>query len=218
MKILVGLVVLGLVALMFHLLMHWIFRSAARREKEQRLNAIMPDYEIFEYHEIDIRATPEKVYEATVQLNWGNSKVTRALLMLRGIFQPKTSAKPNYDEVTTIGLLGDYGFSLLENADNQEVVLGLVGKFWSLNPIMVQLSSTEDFINYREPGHCKTAFNFLIEEKEDGMVSLSTETRVASFGSTAKTLFRFYWFVIGPYSAWIRVELLRMIKEQAETG
>jgi hypothetical protein len=102
--------------------------------------------------------------------------------------------------------------------ENRAVVIGLAGKFWLPLPNMILLTDAKDFIDFDRPGFSKTAFNFLIETKDQGGVVLSTETRVRSFGGVAKVLFLFYWAIISPYSAWIRVEMLNMVKIEAESG
>ncbi len=62
----------------------------------------------------------------------------------------------------------------------------------------------------------KAAWNFFIEELGDGRVRLTTETRVRCTSGGA--LFRLYWFFVGPFSGWVRREMLRLIKEDAEKG
>lgn len=81
---------------------------------------------------------------------------------------------------------------------------------------MIHLSKTADFISFNETGNSKAAWNLYIERNDDGTITLSTETRILCLGEQAKSSFRFYWAVIKPYSGWIRLEILKLIKEQAE--
>ena len=48
-------------------------------------------------------------------------------------------------------------------------------------------------------------------------VLLSTETRIQCLDDHSRKRFRLYWGLIGPFSAWIRREMLRAVKKQVES-
>lgn len=108
------------------------------------------------------------------------------------------------------------GWLLLEEVENQESVIGFVGKFWQSTGDMIHLSNAADFINFNQTGYAKVALNFYIERNDDGSATLSTETRILCLGGRAKFFFGLYWVIIRPYSGWIRLEMLKIIKEQTE--
>ena len=57
--------------------------------------------------------------------------------------------------------------------------------------------------------------NFRVDTTDSGSL-ISTETWVATFGSMASWLFRAYWLIVGPFSALIRREFLRVARKMAE--
>jgi len=104
----------------------------------------------------------------------------------------------------------------LEEIKNQEIILGLVGKFWQPTYGTVLNLRTNDFMNFNQSGYCKVAWNLYMEQNADETITLSTETRILCLGRQAKSSFSKYWTVIIPFSGWIRLEMLKMIKKQAE--
>lgn len=225
MEIFAFIIVIGFymsIGFLVHLFFYWVFRNTGIRgdTKNQRLNYYLPVYDIFETHKIVIYSSPEKVFNAIHNLDMRKSKVINILVSLRSFFHPLDSNKePNNKKPISIGQLteGNEFMFLLEEVDNQEVVMGSVGKFWRLKPTLIQLSNATDFISFNKLSYSKVAWNLFIERNDDESVTLSTETRILCLGWGAKFLFRLYWAIIRPYSGWIRVEMLKIIKAQAES-
>lgn len=211
--------IITIAVFLMHLFCHWAFRSVDLRRTNRRLYDYMPVFESDERHKITINATPEKIFEAIHSFDMGNSPIVKFFLFLRGalsiLFQNKPDSRktPKFtlEEITANG-----GMILLEEVENQEVVLGMSGKFWKPKAEVLQFESVDDFINFNQTGFVKVAWNFYIEKNGDGTTTLSTETRNLCYGEKAKSRFRIYWWVIRPYSGWIRIEILKMIKKQAE--
>lgn len=184
-----------------------------------RLNYWLPEWDFREKHRIEINSSSEKVFQAGRTLDMGESGVIKALLRLRDIYghltiwrkQESSELRFSIEEI-----VDKTDFILLEEVRNKEIVLGLVGKFWEPSGGGVRGLTAGDYIGFNETGFCKVAFNFHIEENAYGPVTLSTETRVLCLGWKAKLLFGLYWAVIRLFSGWIRIEMLRMIKRQAE--
>jgi hypothetical protein len=92
-----------------------------------------------------------------------------------------------------------------------------VGRFWLPAGQLIAVAP-EDF-NAAEPAGCaKAAWDFVIEETRPGRVRLSTETRVRCMDARSRKRFMLYWRMIGPFSAWIRREMLRGIKARVEVN
>ncbi len=62
----------------------------------------------------------------------------------------------------------------------------------------------------------KVVWNFKIDPVEDGLVVVSTETRVYCIAMISKIFFSIYWAIIRPFSGLIRKKMLSIIKENAE--
>ncbi|MFA4884995.1 MAG: hypothetical protein WC601_04340 [Desulfotomaculaceae bacterium] len=185
-----------------------------------RLNYYLPRYDFVEKHSITIKALPERVFEAIGNLDLNKSKVIRSLLKMRsayGLFDPGKKSKDKPPMVLSFkDLIEKSDFIPLEKVSKQEIVMGFVGRFWLPTGGFVQSLQTDSFIDFNQTSYCKVAWNFHIEYNPDVTVTLSTETRVLGLGRCAKFLFLIYWAIIKPFSGWIRLEMLKMIKEQAE--
>lgn len=218
-----------IVVFLLHMFFYWYSRSTEMIgfPENQRLNYYLPEFDFAEKHKIVIRASPEKVFEAIHNFDMRKSKVINTLVFLRNIPYRLYSNREPYNQEPTNGFcsapilsidqLTETGvWILLEEVENQEVVMGFVGKFWQQQPTQIHFSNTADFVGFNKIGYSKVAWNLYIKRNDDGTATLSTETGVLCLGERAKSLFRSYWAIIRPYSGWIRLEILKMIKERAE--
>ena len=161
-------------------------------------------------------APPERVWEALLAADLGDSAVSRALLALRGYGR---RASP-----TGAGTLPErlerFGFTRLDERSGRELVFGIAGKFWRCDGALRRIPSREAFQAFSEDGCVKAAWNLAIGEAEEaaGGVScdLSTETRIEYFGAAARRKFRAYWTFVGPFSGLLRRVLLDGIRRRAE--
>jgi hypothetical protein len=74
------------------------------------------------------------------------------------------------------------------------------------------------FLAFAEDGCVKAAWNMRIDQTNPETCTLSTETRIANFGSAARRKFRLYWMLVGPFSGLIRRVLLRGVRHRAEAA
>jgi len=109
-------------------------------------------------------------------------------------------------------LLGDGpGFAILEEQPPEEFVLGLMAR--RARPVAIE--NAEAFRAFAPTQGLRIAWNFHLLPTDSGTL-VSTETRVQCLGATTRRLFRLYWLAIRPFSGWIRYEMLRILKRQAE--
>lgn len=184
-----------------------------------RLDSYLPQYHFVEKHNLTVNSTPEKVFEAFWQLDMAESKIIKTLLKMRGAYCLLFTGK-SYTQ-SSLGLsikdmIDKLGFILLEKVKNKEIIMGFVGRFWQPSGGIAKNIKAEDFTSFEKPGYCKSAWNFYIEQENGDKLKLSTETRILCYGCSARIPFSLYWAVIRPFSGWIRVEMLRMIKKLAE--
>jgi hypothetical protein len=117
-------------------------------------------------------------------------------------------------EKITLRELRKLCFEILGENENQEIVLGLTGKFWKVKGDLRQISST-NFREFNEKGFAKATWNFSLDES-NGATHLITETRIQCLDEKSRKSFGFYWTLIQPFSGWIRMEMLKTIKKAAE--
>jgi len=181
------------------------------------IDEYLPNYDATERHQLDIRAPIEKVFAAVRELDVSQSRLIRTLFMLRGLPAFLFSRhQPQKQLGLNLAALLKSGFVLLDETPPQEIVLGLVGKFWTTSGCIQKLDAA-GFQNFITPGFAKTAWNFSLESQANGVTRLRTETRVLCLDKASRRRFRFYWLFIRPFSGLVRMEVLRAIKQKAES-
>jgi len=113
------------------------------------------------------------------------------------------------------------GFVILDELPDDELVVGVAGRFWRPDGGRCMDLKAPDFIDFSRTGHAKVAWNFKLRaappETETKTTILSTETRIQCFGRAARWKFRAYWTLVGPFSGLIRKAILKHVKTQAES-
>lgn len=104
---------------------------------------------------------------------------------------------------------------LLDEKPNEEIVIGVVGKFWQLTG-NIQHIPPDRFVKFEENGFAKAAWNFSLRSEATNKSILTTETRIRCTDESSRRKFKRYWAFIGPFSGIIRKEMLRVIKRDAE--
>src|SRR6185503_13562881 len=174
----------------------------------------MPRWDVVERHETRIRAPRQRVWRAVRTLDLGRSPVIRALFALRSL-PALLSRRPRRDSLGTSieGLLRN-GFVLLGERPGDELLLGLVGRFWRPGGGVLRLTADE-IRGFDRPGYAVAAWNFSLSDEGD-VVRLATETRVRCTDPASRRSFRRYWAVIGPFSGLTRREMLRSLRRASE--
>ncbi len=170
------------------------------------IDMFLPRYQVAKKYSVMIDAPPPVVADNTFKVNMGRSAVIRFLFRLRGM--PASAF--------SMDGLQSMRFTLLEVEENREIVWGLIGRFWTAGGGLLE-TNRDHFIGFSQGGYAKTAWNFFLEPVGKEQTRLTTETRVYATNARARRMFRIYWFFIGPFSGWIRREMLRLIKEASES-
>jgi len=170
------------------------------------IDNFFPVWDVRELHQTSISASADKAFRAVMQLDLARSPVIRILFALRGLPRSKRLA---------FGALVEEGFVVLAEDPPNEIVLGITGRFWRIRGGLRRIEADE-FVLFAEPGYLKAAWNFHIDSVGERTV-VRTETRVLATDESARRLFRRYWFFIGPFSALIRREALRLIRNSSKT-
>jgi len=170
-------------------------------------DAFLQTADVVTQHDIAVLAAPASVYRATLELDLRESPVIRRLFELRGL--PAWAA--------TFEGLQRLGFILLATEENASVVLGVAGRFWTPSGDLQRLTP-EAFRTFARPGFAKATWSFSIQASAGGHSELRTGTKIQCFGSRARSLFKAYWVLVGPFSGWTRRETLKIIKVRAERG
>jgi hypothetical protein len=181
---------------------------------ETQLDHCLPKYDFGERHSISIDAPPASVLAEVLRVTPRDVPLMVALMAIRlipEVLRGRRALRP--DDRPIVEQMERGGFVRLAATDD-EVVLGVVGRFWRPSGGRRRISA-EGFGHFAEPGWAKAAVNFRAVPEGDHTL-LSTETRILATDGAARRSFGCYWRVIYPGSAAIRVAWLRAIRRRAE--
>ncbi|HEU0301598.1 MAG TPA: hypothetical protein VFR37_19240 [Longimicrobium sp.] len=176
----------------------------------------LPRADFAERHALRVHAPPERAYAAARGLDLSGSLPVRVLFALRSLpalFTRRRGRGQRGLGATMEGLLRN-GFILLDERPPQELVLGLVGRFWTPAGGIERIDPAE-FAGFDRPGMAVAAWNFTILPTDEGSL-VATETRVRCTDDAARRSFARYWRVVRPFSGFTRMEALRAIRRAAE--
>ncbi len=168
------------------------------------IDDFLPEYDFNEVHDIDIGASPERVYSAVNEVDFSESFIVRWLLRLRGMS----------GENVRISNLRSFRFETLGEMVNRELLIGLAGRFWTPWGDLQKVDA-ENFREFDRKGFAKAVWNFSLASASGG-TKLTTETRIKCLDEGSRRSFGFYWTFIQPFSGLIRMEMLKTIKRKAE--
>ena len=171
------------------------------------LDELMPTYDVSERHELRVRATADVVYRAARDADLTAGLVPRLLMTLRGMTR--------LDRVIRMADLERMGFTVVAEDPPHEVVIGLMGKFWTPGGNLCARVTREDFASGPPPGFALAGWNFSVEPVGPDESVVRTETRVRC-SPGARTRFRLYWLLVRSGSGLIRRSMLRAIRARAE--
>lgn len=170
------------------------------------IDEFLSQYDFNETHEIAIRADAANIYRVANEVDFSDSLIIRWLFRLRGMSANNV----------TLRSLRKSRFEVLGETLNKEMVIGIVGRFWTLGGGLQKIDA-ESFKRFDTAGYAKAVWNFSLCPDGDN-TRLTTETRIKCLDAESRKSFGFYWRFIGPFSGLIRMEMLRTIKRGAEAG
>ncbi len=169
------------------------------------IDDFLPEYDFNETHEIEIDASAERVFETVKSVDICDSRIVRWLFRLRGL----------RTEGFTLDRIRDINFIPLAENNSEELVLGIIGRFWTPAGHLQKFDPAE-FKEFEKAGFAKATWNFSVEVVAENRTLLKTETRIKALDDTSRTKFGFYWTFVGPFSGLVRTEMLKIVKRKCE--
>jgi hypothetical protein len=176
-----------------------------------RLDALVPEYQFGESHDVLVRAAHDRVWSAVLEVTADEVRFFRALTWLRSPRlgpAPESILNPRRGPLLDAALSS--GFVELERADGSEIVLGTLLCCGVPPP-----RTPADVLRREGPDLVRAAMNFHLTDEPEG-VRVRTQTRVDATTPHAASRFALYWRVIYPGSALIRRMWLAAIRRRAE--
>lgn len=202
-------------------------RGAGRNDHSVLLDDLMPQYDVVERHARMVRAEPTAVYAAIREADLAGGALTRSLLAIRALpaallailRSPRAASREWRERRARRGVrLADFegaGFHVVAERAPEEIVIGLLGRFWTPRGALCSELSADTFRSPPPDGQALAGWNFTVHPRPNGWCELRTETRVWC-APDARLKFRTYWLVVRPGSGLIRRAMLRAIGRQAE--
>jgi len=185
-------------------------------DKHALIAEFAPAYDMVERHHTDVHTPVDRVYDAVRNLGLTGSRTIRWLFLLRELLASlRLVGRGNGRLDLTLDALLRIGFLLLGEKPQQEILLGLVGRFWAPSGT-IQWLDADGFRSFSRSGYAKATWNFTLFKQDHGTTRLATETRVFCLDDESRRRFRLYWLFVGPFSGLIRRKILRSIKREAE--
>jgi len=176
-----------------------------------QIDLFAPHPDAVETHCIKIAASPELVYRALWTTDLGSSLIIKLLLGLRSLPEFVLHGSRRRNQKISLQTVIDSGFGVLSEKPDEEIVLGVTGRFWrptgNLTPF-----KREDFDQPVPRGTARAVWNFRVAENGNHLTILSTETRVTCGDAASRRKFRAYWLVVRPFSGLIRILMLRAVR------
>ena len=181
------------------------------------IDSFAPEFDATEVHRIVINASRRAVYEALWAADLGSSAVIKLLLFLRSVpgFITRRSPSLPRNRKVTLQTVIDSGFGVLDKTPDEEIVLGVTGRFWRPTGNLSSFKRS-DFDHPVSAGFARGVWNFRLSDGLDGQTILQTETRVICGDAASRRKFLAYWLVVRPFSGLIRLIMLRNVREAAE--
>jgi len=179
-----------------------------------QIDLFAPHPDAVETHTIKIAASPELVYRALWTTDLGSSLIIKLLLGLRSLPEFVLHGSRRRNQKISLQTVIDSGFGVLSEKPDEEIVLGVTGRFWrptgNLSPF-----KREDFDQPVPRGTARAVWNFRVAGNGNHLTTLSTETRVTCGDAASRRKFRAYWLFVRPFSGLIRRLMLRAVRKAA---
>ncbi len=113
--------------------------------------------------------------------------------------------------------MGEGGWVLLGERPNDEIALGLVGKFWRPVITYAEISSPEQFRDFEILGYAKTVYSLSVRPVGVDRTLVAGVMRTATTSEDARRWFRRYWtFGVGAGAHVLVQSVVDAVKDMAE--
>jgi hypothetical protein len=179
------------------------------------LDDVLPRYRWSDRYATTVAAPSAAVLDAVRGVTAAEMPLVGVLMAARGLPSRMRGRPGVRDAGPALDALLRSGFALLAEAPD-ELVVGIVGRFWQACPDNAGVRTAEELGRFEEPGWAKAAMNFTVEEVDGGRTRLATETRIATTDAESARRFGLYWTFVRPGSGLIRRLWLRAVRLRAE--
>ncbi len=189
-------------------------------QSKQKIDDLLPDYSFNEFHEVRIKASPEKVKQTLQVTGVQDIPVVHLLMKIRGISDGKDMSDTAAKSQAGTGNFSTPDFNFFVVDPTEYISVMIIKSSMITNqpdkPAPPEIFTLEQFMSFKSPGYVKVAINFKFIRENEEETLLTTETRVQGICHKDSRTFSRYWRVIYPGSAIIRRVWLDTISKKAQ--
>ena len=161
------------------------------------LNELMPVYDVAERHETLVRAAPDAVYSALREADMASGLVPRILLALRALPGAILSPRATHRErevaqaaqgtsAVRLANFERHGFRVVAERAPEELVIGVLGRFWTATGRLDPGVSRDDFIAGPPRGWALAGWSFRVIPLDASDGASNGDSRVVRSGRAAE--------------------------------
>jgi hypothetical protein len=183
------------------------------------LDELIPEPHLREFERVPVSAPAEAVWAKARHGELAQAWPIRALFSLRSLMmRDRTGASPTIRIDDLRSSTDRPGFQVLIDDPPRELAVGAIGKVWRLRIPFVHVSSAHDYAAFTQPGFVKVAWAIRVVPSEAADTCCAEfEVRVHATDKESWRKFRYYFWLIGPFSRYIRRSLLKRIARETSS-
>jgi len=183
------------------------------------LDQLIPDAHLLELDRLRVAAPARAVWQRVRSGALAEAWPIRALFGLRNaLMRDDHGASPTIRIDDLHSSEDKPGFQILIDDPPREFAVGAIGKVWRLRIPFVHVPTAHDFASFGEPGFVKVAWAIRVRPLDaPDTCQVDVEVRVHATDIPSWRKFRCYFWVIGPFSRFIRRSLLKAIAREMRT-
>ncbi|MGV8137325.1 MAG: hypothetical protein AB2L20_19085 [Mangrovibacterium sp.] len=187
----------------------------------QKIDDVLPYYSFNEFHEVRIKASPEKVKQVLQNIGVKDIPVAHLLMKIRGIANVDVDLSDRVsNNLVASDTVSTPDFNFFVMAPDEWITVMILKSVIITNnankPAPPEIKTLDKFKAFNKPGYVKVAVNFRFISTNNKETILTTETRNKGITIKDNRIFGYYWRIIYPGSAIIRRVWLDTIKKKAE--
>ncbi|HEY7190841.1 MAG TPA: hypothetical protein VH436_30025 [Vicinamibacterales bacterium] len=188
-----------------------------RRLRPQRVHSpaarFIPRPDAYDAHEIMIDAPADAVFDRAANVDVASLPLVRAIFWLRSkvIGDAPVARAPQGIVAETLGL----GWGVLVDEPRRVLVMGAATRPWEKN-LTFRAIEPDAFLAFHEPNLVKIVWTLEAEPLGPARTRFRTETRAYATDANARRRFTFYWIAFSLGIHFIRWNMLREVRRQAE--
>jgi hypothetical protein len=190
-------------------------RVGLDRRTDPLLERFMREYEVAERHETQVRAPAGVTFAAALSLRLEQSRLIRGIFRAREMLMRVSPKEGDAARLPLLEQMQRLGWGVLAEEPERILVMGAVTQPWKRDVSFHALPPAA-FADFKTPGYVQILWTLETEPLTQSTCVFRTRTRVRTTDAGARRLFRRYWAFLSPGIRLIRLESLRIVKNQAQ--